>query len=86
MKIVRRSAVLIFVVSLLVGCETDDVPNVREGVEVNLSLSKGVISENGGSSDVVVDLSESTNKDVTVNLVLEGNAIGNGVDYTITQF
>lgn len=75
------AALLIF----LTSCETDDVegPPVQEGPLVTLALSQPVISENGGTSDVVASLSETSSSTVTVGLSFTGSAEGGGVDYNV---
>jgi hypothetical protein len=68
------------------ACETDDVPGMpNNGPEVKLSLSQQVISENGGTSDVIATLSATSTQDVTVFLAIGGTAIGGGVNYDISS-
>lgn len=51
--------------------------------EVTLKLSTNAISENGGSATVTATLSSATTENVTVNLLLSGDA-DQGEDYSIT--
>jgi hypothetical protein len=67
------------------SCETNDVPgNPVEGPEVTLSVTKQVISENGGQSDIVATLAASSAQDVLITLALSGTA-QNGTHYNITS-
>ena len=75
---------LSIVFTMLISCETDDVPAPpSDGPEVKLSLSSQVIVEDGGTSDVVATLSESSSSDITVVLNFGGTASKN-TDYNIS--
>ena len=72
------------VLSMLIACETNDVPAPpNSGPNVDLNLSTQVISENGGTAELVATLSESTTENVVISLGLSGTAT-NGVNYTIS--
>ncbi len=74
---------LIVVVFLAIGCETNDVTG--PGPEVVLSLSESVISENGGTAEVVATLTKVAEVPVVIVLKLGGTAQGGGVDFSISS-
>ena len=57
---------------------TDD----DDGPAVSLSLAGSPLAENGGIATVTATLNAVSAKNVTVDLVLSGTAIGSGTDYT----
>ncbi|MAN04818.1 MAG: endonuclease [Owenweeksia sp.] len=67
-----------------VSCETDDVDDSLGGPEITLNSPVTAITEDNGSTDIAINLSASSEQEVTVNLSLSGNAEGNGVDYNIS--
>ena len=59
--------------------DDDDTPTVV------LSLVNAVMRENADVSTLRATINRASSRDVTVNLVLSGNASGGGVDYTISS-
>ena len=72
-------------VILFASCETDDVagPDTSGGPEVVVSLSSLSILENGGSADIIADLSMASTSDVIVNFSLSGAAT-KGTDFNLS--
>ena len=60
----------------------NDDPNLPE---VTVNVNPLEIEEGNGASEITATLSAVYTKDVIVNLKVEGDAVGNGVDYTLTD-
>ena len=82
-KLLIASCAIVFA---LASCETNDVtgPPAQDGPEVKLTLSQQVISENGGTTDVVATLLASSTADVVVTLKFAGDAV-EGVNFNISS-
>lgn len=81
----RKLLPYLFSMTLLIGCETDDVPgpDLGEGPEVIISLSQQSIIENGGTAEIIATLSASSDAEVIASLQLGGTAVL-GTDYNIS--
>lgn len=81
----RKLLPYLFSMTLLMGCETDDVPgpDLGAGPEVTISLSQQSIIESGGTAEIIATLSASSDAEVIAALQLGGTAVL-GTDYTIS--
>lgn len=82
--VIRKLLFAAAFVGLLAQCETEDVPSpAGAGPSVSLTINPLIISENGGSAQVVAQLDASYQSEVVVNLSFGGTAVG-GTDYNVS--
>ncbi|MFZ6051830.1 lamin tail domain-containing protein [Halocola ammonii] len=81
---INRLILIALISGMFTACETDDVDSSLGGPEVSLSASTTTISENGGTVEVSLSLSDESDDQILVDLAFAGSASGLGEDYSIS--